>query len=384
MIRLLHLADLHLGAEPSYLGELAAERGKDFLDAFERAVDFALDPDKEIHAVLIAGDFFDGHNPSKETLSITLGRLKQLRRNSIPVILAPGNHDALGYSGSVYQDPNSEIRNLVHLIDSPNVERIETLTLNGESVHFYGMAWTFQHSHPPFDNFRAEKEEGYHIAILHGTLDRGNYTEVHERNVPLKLSQLAKTGMDYIALGHLHAYQEHRAGSIPVVYPGTLEGTRFKPGEEGERFLVVTTLTGRKSVELELLPWNQRTLQSDHLDLEEEVVESEGELAELIRERYADPDKLLRLHLVGTAPFVIDTTAVQDRLSGDFFWLDLRDRTNIFDSSLIETWEQEETIRGLYVRKLKARLKSASEDERQGIELALKLGVQAFEKTSRE
>ena len=76
MIRLLHLADLHLGTEPSYLGDVAKQRGNDFINAFERAVDFALAPENDIHGVLIAGDLLDRHNPPQTTLRFTIKQLK--------------------------------------------------------------------------------------------------------------------------------------------------------------------------------------------------------------------------------------------------------------------------------------------------------------------
>lgn len=44
MLKFLHLADLHLGAAPAFLGDLAQDRALDYLDAFERAIDYAVEP----------------------------------------------------------------------------------------------------------------------------------------------------------------------------------------------------------------------------------------------------------------------------------------------------------------------------------------------------
>ena len=65
--------------------------------------------------------------------------------------------------------------------------------------------------------------------------------------------------MDYIALGHIHSPQLIEAGDIPVVYPGTLEGKRFKKGETGQRNLYVVTLEKGMKTVINKLPWNTKT-----------------------------------------------------------------------------------------------------------------------------
>jgi DNA repair protein SbcD/Mre11 len=378
MIRFLHLADLHLGAAPLYLGNLAQERSKDYLNAFQRAVDYASEPANRINAVLIVGDFFDIPNPSQEIIRFTTAQLKRLEQISIPVIVTPGNHDAIGAPESIYR--NSSVRGLIKVIESSQVNYFKPFVFNGETVHFYGMAWDIQ-SKPPFDTFQKQNEDGYHIALIHGTLQGGLFTESHSREVPLELENLAKSGMDYIALGHIHKYQQKTIGKSLVVYPGTLESRRFTPGEEGDRYLVVVTLDKKKTPIVEQLKWNRKIFQVGKLDLDHETAESEEELANLINTKYGDQDKFLRLELLGSPSFVINQELLTTRLSGDFLWLEIQDNTNAFDSVLIETWEREETIRGLFVRKLKQKLEGVELDvEKQQLELALKLAAQVFHK----
>ena len=383
MLRLLHLADLHLGAEPNYLGDVARQRSNDFSNAFERAVDFALAPENDIHLVLVAGDFFDRHNPPQETLRLATRQLTRLCQAGVPVVLAPGNHDSISHPDSVYLGAPTEIQNLVHLIDSPNVERAAILNANGETVHIYGMAWYVNRSTPPFDKFQALQEEGFHIAVIHGTLDCARYIEAHKRNVPLTLANLANSGMDYIALGHIHSLQIHMNDSVPVVYPGTLEGKRFVPGEEGQRNLVVVELEKGRQVKIEQIPWNQRVLQKGRLDLDNEVIETEDELVEHIRAKYSDPNKMLRLEIKGTASFVLDVENLKNRLSGDFFWCEFRDQTNIFNSVLVDEWASEKTIRGLLVRKLRSKVDETEDpEEQQKISLALRTAIQVLNNTT--
>jgi exonuclease SbcD len=379
MIRFLHLADLHLGATPLYLGNLAQERSKDYLNSFQRAVDYAIAPANNINAVLVVGDFFDVPNPSQEIIRFTTTQLKRLDQVKIPVIITPGNHDAIGASESIYR--NSSIKSLLKIIESPQVEHFKPFVFNGETVYFYGMAWDVQ-SKPPFDTFQKQSEDGYHVAMIHGTLQGGLFSESHSREIPLELDNLAKSGMDYIALGHIHKYQQKLVGKTLVVYPGTLESRRFTPGEEGDRYLVVVTLDKKKAPKVEQLKWNSKTFQVEKLDLDHETAESEEELATLIKTKYGSNDKFLRLELVGSPSFIVSQDSLATRLSGDFYWLEIEDSTTVFDSVLTETWAREETIRGLFVRKLKQKLEGVeTDDEKQQLELALKLATQVFQKT---
>ena len=380
MFKFIHLADLHLGAEPSSFAALAKDRANDYLDAFERAINYAVDKENGINAILIVGDFFDVANPPQSIVRFAIEQLKRLKRENIPVIVTPGNHDAIGASGSIYSDQS--ICSLMHIIQSPQVELFDTMIFNGETVHFYGMAWDIR-SKPPFDRFKRNNEDGYHIALIHGTLTEGLFSEGHSREVPLDLNNLANSGMDYIALGHLHKFQEKDVGITKVVYPGTLESRRLTPGEKGERFLVEVTLDHPQKAIINNLKWNKKTYISEKLDLDQELVETEDELVNLIQSKYASIETILKINLVGNPPFVVDTNRLVTKLSGDFYWLKIIDNTNAFNSLLVESWLREETIRGLFVRKLKEKLDSTdSEDEKQKLQLALKLACQALNYSS--
>ena len=97
-IRIMHLADLHLGASLSYLGDRAAERARDLESALARAL--ALAAEKDVHAVLIAGDLFDSFNPSGELVATVKAAFAKTTENGVPIILIPGTHDSHRYYSS--------------------------------------------------------------------------------------------------------------------------------------------------------------------------------------------------------------------------------------------------------------------------------------------
>jgi len=381
MIRLLHLADLHLGAKPSYLGTRSLERSNDFFRAFEKAVSFAINPTNNINVVVIAGDFFDSSRPSPKCLESTIKQLRKLKAANIPTIVVPGNHDSFSMPGSIYSDKDSPLNELIYFPDSPNPKHFCEFIINGSIVHFYGMIWDPKLSSPPYDQFRTETNEGYHIAVLHSTLINARFQDLHSRDIPLNLDELAKTGMDYIALGHIHSPQEFKAGNIPVVYPGTLEGKRLSPSETGKRYLHIVTLEKGKHHSIEKLVWNNKTIILKKINIEKNAINNQEELIKYIRSEFASEKYILKLELTGVSPFSLNEEEITNKLANDFFFIRIIDNSDLFDSVLIDSWESENTIRGLFVRKLQALMKDAhNKQEEHRIELALKLGVQSFQK----
>lgn len=86
-MRILHLADLHLGRSLSEFSLI--ELQKEFLTEIIRTVS-----EKNIDAVLIAGDVYDRTMPSVHAVQLLNGFLSALSRMNVPVLLIAGNHDS--------------------------------------------------------------------------------------------------------------------------------------------------------------------------------------------------------------------------------------------------------------------------------------------------
>ncbi len=100
MLRLLHTADVHLGARHADLGDAAAAQRERQFAAFRAAVDLAIA--EKVDLFLVAGDLFDSNVQPKrsvERVAAELGRLAQARIRSV---LVPGTHDVYDRS-SVYR-----------------------------------------------------------------------------------------------------------------------------------------------------------------------------------------------------------------------------------------------------------------------------------------
>ncbi len=88
MTRLLHTADTHLG----YRQYHSPERRDDFMRAFERVVDDAVDLDVDV--LSLAGYLYHDRRPDLPDLVGTVEALSRLRDASIPFLAVVGNHES--------------------------------------------------------------------------------------------------------------------------------------------------------------------------------------------------------------------------------------------------------------------------------------------------
>ena len=85
--RILHISDTHLGKR-QYGSDI---RREDFADAFERAIDVAIE--RDVDAVIHTGDLFDDPVPSLPTVMRAADILEPLEKRGIPFYGIVGNHE---------------------------------------------------------------------------------------------------------------------------------------------------------------------------------------------------------------------------------------------------------------------------------------------------
>jgi len=264
----------------------------------------------------------------------------------------------------------------VHLLKEPAIDKPLTIPLNGTDCHFYGFAFDSQLSKPPFDEFKRNDAAGFHVALIHGSLVDGSQFDMHNRNVPLDKKKLSESGMDYIALGHYHNFQEIDVNGVKIVYPGTLEGLRF--GEDGERYLLVAELS-ENGISLKKESFNKRMLISEELNLN-----GAEDAAAAIRDKLsalASENNLLKLKLTGSTGRIPDSSAIRSAYEDQFFHLELKDEISIFGSEGIEMIRKEKTVRGAFVTKLTDDIENLDKRERKVRELALRKGLESLSGT---
>ena len=93
MLRLIHTADVHLGARHDDLGEQAAAQRERQFAAFKAAIDLALS--EKVDLFLIAGDLFDSNVQPRRSVERVAAELKRLADAKIRTVIIPGTHDVL-------------------------------------------------------------------------------------------------------------------------------------------------------------------------------------------------------------------------------------------------------------------------------------------------
>lgn len=229
-MRILHLADVHL--DTPFVGrsaELRERLREASREAFRRAVDLALD--EEVHAVLVAGDLFDGRRLSFATERFLLDELRRLAEAGARVVYATGNHDPGDAGGRVR---SLEWPDAVTVVRGPEPRRVDVTDRSGELVGHVTAAGhaSSEESRDLAAGFPRPPGPLPEVALLHAQVVGSAGSEAHDRYAPTELATLRDAGYDYWALGHVHRRQELSA-EPPVHYPGNPQGR--SPRERGAK-----------------------------------------------------------------------------------------------------------------------------------------------------
>lgn len=215
-LRILHTADVHLDSDGyGDAARRAAHRDRE-RRVFQRIVDRALTDDVDL--LLIAGDLFDHNRVPDETVAFVRTELDRLRQ---PVVILPGNHDAL-YTNAIYDRHDFTAgASHVHVIRRRDGERVEFPDLDavvwGRAMEEH--APEFQ----PLANLPGRVDHRWHLAMAHGFFYEER--ERPERSSPIFADEIRDAGWDYIALGHQHVQTDVTQGAVAAWYAGAPERT---------------------------------------------------------------------------------------------------------------------------------------------------------------
>ncbi len=260
--RILHLADLHLGAgvEPR-LGELAPERREQLLQSREgllsRLADWIEQPESGVGLVILAGDLFDHHAPPEEIAQRARTALARIS-STVPIVTVPGNHDEYSYPDCIYRKgdwPGILVKDsepeLVWEGELESGHRLAVVAV----TYVAGMARPGQTvSFPP------APDNSFAVAAMHGT-EREYFTGPRlrgERCFRVSHRQVDEAGYRYLALGHIHSARTWAGQNCTAVYPNAPVGpTSADPGSGRIVCVEVGTEEGQVVEEenMELLGW---------------------------------------------------------------------------------------------------------------------------------
>lgn len=365
-VRILHCADLHIGAHERFLGTAAKKRRVETLLTFERILQTARE--NQVDLLLIAGDLFDSNTVENEWVDRIFEGFASIPE--IQIVFAAGNHDPLDAQSPFL---NRELPENVHLLG-----KTDTL-LSFENLHTRVWGRSFAEvylSGQERFSLPVENDDTINIMVQHGELlggAGGNYNTITPEFI-------RTSGMDYIALGHIHKRSEpEKLGGTHYAYCGCPEGQGFdETGEKG----VYLGIVRKGEVDLTFIPLCKR--RHERVDIDLSSCESATAITDFILatlhntygEDYAE--NLYRITLLGALPeeWNFSTAEISARLNEKLYFAKVLSRTEV--AADLERLATEPSLKGIFTRKMLAAISSADEAEKPQLRAALQLGLRAF------
>ena len=349
-MKILHSADLHLDApftgrtdsQIQLLRQYQARIPGQLADLCRR---------ENCDMVLLSGDLFE----IKWTRSSYQAMYTALEEMAVPVFISPGNHDYYSNESPYFTEKWPEN---VHIFTRP---QIETVTVPGLDCRIYGAGYRSMDCDGLLEDFHIQGQERYHIGILHA-----DPTVAGSPYCPMTATQIRKSGLHYLALGHIHKNGQLKSGQTLCAWPGCPMGRGYDETDVKGAYIV----TLEETAQITFVPLDAPRC----YDLETSPgIDAHAALSALLP-AVAD-DSFYRITFVGEAPQP-DLEALLADFS-QFPHLELRDRTvperDIWGSA------GEDTLEGVYFRRLKDAMQTADQHQREILTLAARISRQILD-----
>ena len=360
-VKVFHMADVHLDSPFSISSPSESEQRRIQLrGAFSSAIFFA--KREKIDIFLISGDLFDARFVTKDTVECVLRDFASFPQCKF--FISPGNHDPYNEL-SVYK--NYTFPDNVHVFSGAK----ECVKLQELGVCVYGIGFTAnEYISSPVAGYGKLDRDMINILVCHGDMTSGS------KYGPITKNDIAASGFDYVALGHIHQKTELlKEGGTYYAYPGCLQGRGFdETGHKGAYFGIVS----KEKVEMF---WKQFSVKRyEWIECDISGVSSKAEALEKLKPMLFgySSDTALRITLTGTVKgaFILSASDFGESNALPY-------RIEIVDKTVsepdISVLEKENTLRGLFYRLAKEKCVVASEDEKKTVNEAIKIGLAALE-----
>lgn len=334
-MRIIHCADLHLDSrmETNLTQEMAAKRRLEILNTFEKMVDYAVETG--VRVIIIAGDLFDTSAELKKRIKT---RVLDIVKSApdIDFLYLKGNHD----EGINLENSNGLPDNLKRFGNVWTEYIYEDICITGiepegETGDIYSSL--------------SLKEENTNIVVLHG--QESKYGNKNDAQI-INIRALTNRYIDYLALGHIHEYKYTKLDNRGYYcYSGCLDGRGFD--ECGQKGYVVLEIEDG-IIHHEFKPASSRVYHEVNADIGNCL--NETEIIKVIDENLEGiPEKdLVKLVLCGeiSEDMDIDINYIENRLSGRFYFLKVKDETRLRIN--YSDYKNDISLKGEFIRKVNA------------------------------
>ena len=366
-VKILHCADIHIGAAESFLGARADSRRYETVLTFERIIDTAVNAGVDV--VAVAGDLFDSNTADARLYRPVLEKIASVP--DIKVLFAAGNHDPL-----LSSSPFLKNKNPGNLYVFP--EHDHCFTFDDIKLRAYGRSFgnVYMQGEQSF-GITPPDDEYVNLMVLHGELT-GDLSSQYNA---VTAEFIKNSEMDYIALGHIHKRTEpQKSGNTYYAYCGCPEGQGFD--ETGEKGVYVGTV-GKSLCALEFIPLAKR--RHFHIKTDVTGLASQAEIVNKIAEDIKNTagsgweENLYKIELAGGVKEGADvnTAEIIARISDTVYYAKVKDST--VPALDMEQIASEISLKGIFVKNMLSLIENASKDEKEELAAALRLGLKAFD-----
>ena len=272
-VKILHCADIHIGAAENFLSTRAESRRAETLITFEKIINLA--KEEKVDILLIAGDLFNSNNIEKSFIDRVFECFASVP--NIKIVYAAGNHDPLNSESPFkkYTLPDN-----LFVLDTKD-SFVEFRELN---TRVYGKSFKEVYMQGQ-SRFALMPDQSFiNLMCIHGELrsDLGSdYNSITSEFIE-------NSGMDYIALGHVHKRTDiGKIGNTYVAYCGCPEGQGFD--ELGEKGVYMGEVS-KGVCNLQFVPTAKRMLICENIDIT--GLKTSSEIADSIinhlKQKYSD------------------------------------------------------------------------------------------------
>ena len=362
MVKILHTADIHLGAKFPGLGNNGDSQREQLRTTFKNIIATAIE--ERVNIVLIAGDLFNANQQSQKSIELVIEQFNYLGANNIPICLIPGTHDSLD-SSSIYKkvDFKGKCSNLIIFTDE-NISFQEYPSLD---LTVYGKPNLSNRSYTsPLKGLKRSTASRFHVAMAHGSFYIPE--KIAEDDHVFRLEEIKASGMDYLALGHWHRVYSC-SEKPPAWYSGPPE---WIPDQRERGAVLLVSLLDSGEVKVEPRKLGLRDYDEIEIDM------SEIQDLAMLKARISDganQNLIRKVTLKGLrdAEVIANPEELETDLRENFFHLDVMDKSHPQSREI--TAHEERLIMNRFIKLMKEKIESSEGEEKDIAESALQYGV---------
>ena len=278
MLRILHFADAHIDMASQGRHDPATGlplRVLDFLKALDTIADTAIA--EKVDLVLFAGDAYKDRAPAPTFQREWGRRIMRISQAGIPVLMLVGNHDlspALGRAHALQEFETLHVPN-VRVVAKPAF--LTPKELWGLPLQVLALPWVTRSAIMASLDLEAGDLEKVNTALeerlgelIHNWLEHdldpalpvvlaahasvqgavygGERSVMLGGDVVLPGSLVRDPRLDYVALGHIHKWQDlNPDANPPVIYPGSIERVDWGEAADEKRFVIASLEKGQRT-----------------------------------------------------------------------------------------------------------------------------------------